>query len=351
MDRSAVKIMVVNDKMDIRAIIRDYLRIEGYTSLNISENGQAALKKAQTDPPDLIIADYDLPGLTGLELLKAVRHDKNLSETIFILISAETEQKYVAQAAEYKVSAYIVKPFSHQTLADKVNFLLDRKVNPSETAERYQEANRLALAGDLQGALEKYQQALRETQKSMAALYYKVGQVHEKMDKFTEAELDYQQAAQVSVQYVDAYDALGALSLREDRHDDALQYLKRSTGISPLNAKRQISLGEAMLNTGDFVGAEKAFKLALSLDSTQTHVLNRLGISLRRQGKLEEAEQFLLRAVEAAVDDEHLYYNLSRIYLDRGDKKAALINLDKALAVKPEFTEARTLMEQIRSTQ
>lgn len=350
MNKSNVKIMIVNDKPELRNIIRNYLRAEGYTKLTVSENGLAALKRLQVDPVDLILADFALPELNGLELLKKVRRDRNLEDIPFILISAEGEQKYVAKAAEYRVNAYLVKPFSHKTLADKVNRILDRRINPTEVDIYYQEANQLAQSGDLEEALEKYRLAMESTNDSMASLHYKIGRIHEDMDSEKEAEDDYNEAVNMSGHYVNALDALGNIYLKNDRPEEALRYLRRGSEISPLNAERQRCLGEALLEGGEFEAAEKAFKMSLNIDPSQTHIFNRLGISLRRQSKQEEAKHFFLQALDVEDNDENLLYNLSRVYYDQGDKETAISYLEKALEVNPDFQEAQDLIGQIRAT-
>jgi len=350
MDKTGFKIMIVNDKPELRSLIRTYLRDEGYTNLTISENGLSALKKAQTETVDLIVADFNLPGLNGLELLKEIRRDKKLKEVPFILISSQVEQKYVAKAAEYKVSGYILIPFSYQTLVKKVNQVLDRRINPTEVEQYYHEANSLAQSGNLNAALEKYQEALEATKSSMAVIHYKIGRTHEALAQNGEAETDYHQAVKMSKYYVDAFDALGTLSLKNNQPEEALNYLRHSSDISPLNADRQRYLGEALLESGNFEEAEKAFRLALNLDPSQTHIFNRLGITLRQQGKLEDATRYFLKALEVAQDDENLFYNLSRVYYDLGQKEEALKHLKKALDLNPEFEEARNLIEQIRAS-
>jgi tetratricopeptide (TPR) repeat protein len=347
MDRSAIKIMIVNDKVELRNIIRDYLKNEGYSKLVVSENGRSAFRRADYEVPDLIIADRDLPDLSGMDLLKEIRHSPRLADTLFILLTSEIEQKYIAQAAEHKVSAVLVKPFSHQILADKVNRLLEDRLEPPLSRQNYEEANRLASEGKLEEALAKYQEAVSSTKKSMAAVHYRMGQVHEKMDRDDTAEADYHEAIGMSRVYVDAYDALGDLNLRLDRPDDALPFFKQGTEISPMNARRQRRLGEALLESGDFEGAEKAFKMALDLDPTQTHLFNRLGIALRRQGKLAEAGRYFLQAVEVTPEDENLLYNLSRVYLDQGESGEAVGYLRKALDLNPDFSEARDLLESL----
>ena len=121
----------------------------------------------------------------------------------------------------------------------------------------------------------------------------------------------------------------------------------RSSEISPLNSDRQLALGEALLQTGHFPEAEKAFKMVLDLDPDAVHVFNRLGISLRRQKKIDEALQYFLKALEKNGEDENLLYNISRVYYDKGDLALARNYLKKSLKVNPNFQEANDFLLQM----
>ena len=347
MEKSNVHIMIVNDKNELRRLVRDYLREEGYTKLSISENGLSALKRAGTEPPDMIIADQELPGMSGMDLLKEIRQHHTLKDLPFILMSYETDPKFLALAAENQVSSYLVVPFTHQILAEKVNVLLDRRINPNQVDLLYQQANKMAESGKLEDALNVYLTVLNETQKSMASVHYKMGQVQEKLERDSEAESNYRQAIGLSDLYLAAYDAMGQLNLRREMPQQALPYLQRGSDINPLNASRQFNLGEALMQVGNDKEAEKAYRMALDLDPTQTHVFNRLGIALRRQGKLYEAAQYLLMAVNQDPNDENLYFNLSRVYFEQDKVQEARVHLNKALKLNPDFKEANELMEKI----
>jgi two-component system chemotaxis response regulator CheY len=341
--------MVVNRHTELRGIIRDYLRVDGYTNVVYSENGRSALARIRSEPPNLVIADYDLSELDGLELLKAIRKDKALKDIPLIMTSTETEQHTVAQIAEARVNAYVIKPFSHQTLIAKVDQVLDRLLHPDQAEELGREAEQLIESGRWNEALEKYRQALDAAKHGLAAIHYKMGRAHEKLEQPEPAEQDYHEALDVYDNYVNAYDALGALKMTQGSVQDAANFLRRGSSISPHNADRQHQLGEALLETGDAEGAEKAFKAALNLDPTKTHLFNRLGITQRRQGKYQDAERYFLKAVEATGDDENLFYNLSRVYLDMNQPEQAAEYLRKALAINSEFTEAAKLLAKLQT--
>ena len=97
------------------------------------------------------------------------------------------------------------------------------------------------------------------------------------------------------------------------------------------------------------MAAENAFKRAIELDPAKTHLYNRLAISLRQQGKLDEALKYFLQALDFTKNDEHLFYNISRVYLDQGNRRSARAYLDMALERKPDFEEALALLDQMQA--
>jgi len=346
-EKEQLKILIANSNIALRDIIRNYLRLEGYENFSITENGKSAWVKIRNEPPDLIIADYELPGMNGLELLAAVRKDNRLSEIPFILISSEVQQEYVAQAAELGVDGYLLKPFSHKLLADKVKSVLKHVLAPDPGHLLSKEARRLFESGDMEGALIKYKEAIEATKDTMAALHYKIGGVYEGLERDEEAESSYHEAIKMSELHVDSLDALGKLNMKKGEHEGAANFFRKSASISPLNPQRQFHLGEALLETDEADEAEKAFKKSLKLDPNQVHIFNRLGISLRRQGKLEEALKFFEQALAVNDDDENLYFNVGQVHFLMGDKKAARPLLKKALEINPDFSEAAALLGEI----
>ncbi|MEW5722345.1 MAG: tetratricopeptide repeat protein [Thermodesulfobacteriota bacterium] len=352
MDKTELKIMVINRSQMLRTIIRDTLRKNGFWQVSSTDNGAAGLQLARADRPHLMIADYGLADMTGLDLLHEVRQDRFLERMAFILISSEPERKKVAAAAERRVNAYVVKPFSQQTLLEKVNLVLEQQINPAEGVACFREANHLAQEGNIDDALQLYRQALNATGYSMAAVYYKIGQALEKKERDDDAEANYHHAVERSHRYVAALDALGALHLKRNSHQEAAKYLRRGVAISPLNAERQLALGEVLFETGDFDGAEKAYKTSLELDPLKkTHVYNRLGITMRRLGDLEQARDYFQKALETAADEENLHFNLGQVYLDLGEKDKARRHLERALELNPGHLQAKNLLSMLNLTE
>lgn len=119
------KILVVDDFGTMRKIIKKILTELGYTNLVEAENGKIGLTKVQEaeqigQPFGCIISDWNMPNMTGLEFLKNCKSDPKLKTTPFILVTAESEQAQIIEAAKSGVSDYVIKPFNAVTFKEKL---------------------------------------------------------------------------------------------------------------------------------------------------------------------------------------------------------------------------------------
>lgn len=118
------KIMVVDDFDTMQKIIRNILLELGYDDISYAKNGKLALQTLQNEKIDLIISDWNMPAMSGLELLKAVRESPALAHLPFVMVTAEAEMMHIKEAIKAKVDAYILKPFSGDMLAEKIKAAL-----------------------------------------------------------------------------------------------------------------------------------------------------------------------------------------------------------------------------------
>lgn len=118
-------VLVVDDMSTMRKIVSKILRDLGFTNITEAADGNQAweaINKAPA-PIGLIISDWNMPNCTGLELLKRLRGDKNITRIPFILVTAEAEQHQVAEAVKSGVDQYVVKPFSKDALQAKLEMV------------------------------------------------------------------------------------------------------------------------------------------------------------------------------------------------------------------------------------
>ena len=122
-----MNILVVDDFSTMRRIIRNILKQMGFSNILEAEDGKAALDVLKKEKIGLIISDWNMPQMTGLDLLKAVRASVEWKDLHFLMITAEGQKDNVIEAVKYKVSNYIVKPFMPETLVEKLTKILDGK--------------------------------------------------------------------------------------------------------------------------------------------------------------------------------------------------------------------------------
>jgi two-component system chemotaxis response regulator CheY len=121
-----IKVLVVDDFATMRKVIRNLLKQVGYENIVEAEDGVNALRILKSQKIDLVVSDWNMPNMTGLDLLKAVRADEDLKQTPFLMVTAEALQDNVIAAVKAGVSNYIVKPFTAEVLNEKISKILDK---------------------------------------------------------------------------------------------------------------------------------------------------------------------------------------------------------------------------------
>ncbi len=121
-----LKILIVDDFSTMRRIIKNLMRDVGYTNTHEADDGNTALPMLQTGSFDFLITDWNMPGMQGIDLLKAVRADPALANLPVLLVTAEARREKIVAAAEAGVNGYIVKPFTAQTLKEKIDKIFER---------------------------------------------------------------------------------------------------------------------------------------------------------------------------------------------------------------------------------
>lgn len=120
MPDQSMKILTVDDFSTMRRIIRNILRQLGYTNITEADNGAAAFEVLKAQHIDFVISDSNMPNMTGLELLKAIRSDEKLQQIPMLLVTADALKENVVEAVKAGVNGYIVKPFTAETLREKI---------------------------------------------------------------------------------------------------------------------------------------------------------------------------------------------------------------------------------------
>lgn len=116
-----MNVLVVDDAATMRRIVRSLLRELGIKNVREAEDGEMAFEDLKRQKADLVVSDWAMPKMTGIELLRAIRQDENLKETPVLMVTAESKKENIMEAVQAGVNNYIVKPFNSKTLEEKLN--------------------------------------------------------------------------------------------------------------------------------------------------------------------------------------------------------------------------------------
>jgi two-component system chemotaxis response regulator CheY len=120
MAQSTLKFLVVDDFATMRRIIRNLLKELGFSNVDEAEDGVNALAKLRSERFDFVVSDWNMPNMTGIDLLRNIRADEQLKGLPVLMVTAEAKKENIIAAAQAGASGYVVKPFTAATLDEKL---------------------------------------------------------------------------------------------------------------------------------------------------------------------------------------------------------------------------------------
>ncbi|MBF0228411.1 MAG: chemotaxis response regulator CheY [Desulfamplus sp.] len=121
---TSIKVLIVDDFATMRRILKNILKQIGFKNLLEADDGTTAMEALEKNDIDLVISDWNMPKMTGLELLKWVRANKRYAKTPFLMVTAEAQKQNVIEAVQAGVSNYVVKPFTAEAISEKLKKIL-----------------------------------------------------------------------------------------------------------------------------------------------------------------------------------------------------------------------------------
>jgi len=124
--QKTMKILIVDDFPTMRRIIKNLLKDLGFENVDEAEDGAMGLEKLRNGNFDFVVSDWNMPNLDGLEMLKSIRADPNLSKLPVLMVTAEAKKENIIAAAQAGANGYVVKPFTAATLEEKLNKIFEK---------------------------------------------------------------------------------------------------------------------------------------------------------------------------------------------------------------------------------
>lgn len=130
MSREDTKFLVVDDFSTMRRIVKNLLHDLGYSNVTEADDGKTALPMLQAGNFEFLITDWNMPGMPGIDLLRAVRSDAKLAKLPVLMLTAEAKREQIVMAAQAGCNGYVIKPFTAVTLKEKLDKIFDALGTP-----------------------------------------------------------------------------------------------------------------------------------------------------------------------------------------------------------------------------
>jgi len=121
-----MKILVVDDFATMRRILKNILKQIGFSNISEADDGKTALAELKKEKFDLVLSDWNMPEMSGIELLREIRSDDELKDTPIVMVTAEAQKDNILEAVKAGVNNYVVKPFTAETIGEKLKKVFDR---------------------------------------------------------------------------------------------------------------------------------------------------------------------------------------------------------------------------------
>ncbi len=308
-----------------------FLRDLGYAEVFQTDNAQDAWDIFKRQGIDFVLSAWSLPEMNGLDLLKTVRAEAAFAMVPFFLMVDSISKDQVIEAGEAGVTDIVTTPLSQKTLKEKITRALRDDARTKAFNKWFNRGVDLMEEGRYEESLDVFQHVL--TIFESAETFYHIGYIKTTQGKYEEALLAFHRATQINAAHALAFRKMGEVYGLLGRGSEARECLVRSA--------------EIYMNKHMDKDAESIFARILKLDPGAMDAYNSLGILYRRQGRYAEAVDCYQKALLVIPDDEHVYYNLARVYADEEFWPPAREALNKALRINPEFHEARNLLRSL----
>lgn len=130
-----IRILIVDDSVGIRLAAKKVFKNLGFSNLTTADDGTTALEELKKVPYDLVVADWNMPNMSGVELLKAMRADKALETIPFLLVTGEEDQDSLMEAIRAGINNYMTKPYEAKTLSEKIERIFAFKTEQEKRSE------------------------------------------------------------------------------------------------------------------------------------------------------------------------------------------------------------------------
>lgn len=334
-------VLIVDDMPSVTKFIHKMMKNIGYgKDFLFANSGREALTILNQEKIDLMLLDYNMPEMSGSELLSTIRSDRKLRDLPIVMITAEAYSDFVAEIGESEVDAYILKPITMNVLHEKIACVLEKVNNPSPMLYHLKRAKSYEDEGDIDSAIQEAHLAM-EADPHVTRPIRELGCFYYKKEDLEEAEKWFLKAARLNDLDVFAFHYLGEIYLKQKNIEKAALYLDKAMKISPRHVSRGIRFGKTLIQMGIISKATEVFDRTLEL-SGSTPWLREEIIDFCFENKVYEyATKLLETAVAEHPERGDLLFKLGQALEKLGEISRAVPHLIRASKIEKEHVNIR----------
>ena len=329
-DIREMRVLIVDDMPSMCKFVHKMMRNLGYgREFSFANSGREAFNILKKEPVDLVMLDYNMPEMTGGQLLGMIRADRVLRDLSVIMVTAEQSMDYVAEIGEAEVDAYIIKPITMQLLDEKIRFVIDKANNPPPMIYHLKLARDFEEQGDLDMAIEQAKIAV-EANPNATRPIRETGYYYYMKQDFKEAENWLLKAADMNKLDVFAFHHLGEIYLKKKDVEKAAYYLEKAMKISPRHLERGINFGKTLVRMKMVSKAKQVFEKTLNLAERRSELREEIAEFCIEENVNEYASGLLESIVQEQPDRADLLFQLGKTQEKLGNPKSAVTYLVRA---------------------
>jgi two-component system chemotaxis response regulator CheY len=332
-------ILIVEDNQAMRKMLESMLIELGYHNYSSAVNGLKAWERIQEGDIDVVLSDYLMPEMNGLELLRLIRQTRKFYDIPFIMITGADRRGDFMRSVQAEVDYYIIKPANISQLEDMLKKVIAHKKYPTEYDKSISNGKYFFLNKEYDKALEDFE-AASKTRNDSPLPYYYLGLIHQQLGNGKKAELNFKKSLIIEEQFISSLLALAEIYQSKEDYVNLAHYLQKVTDILPDTFDIHISLARACTRTGDIARAQKHLDDAQQLAKNNAdqikevldgyieaglvdeadllfgkkiqddniektiHFLNKLGLRSRKKKDFDKAEYFYLNCLRLDPQNE-----------------------------------------------
>ncbi|MFC1867641.1 response regulator [Thermodesulfobacteriota bacterium] len=340
-DLYEMTVLLVDDMPSMSKFLHKMMRTVGYGRKFFTANsGQDALAILNNEKIDLVLLDYNMPNMSGNEVLSNIRNSRKLRDLSVIMVTAEAYSDFVAEIGESEIDAYILKPITTQVLGDKIAEVIKKANNPPPMLYHLKKARIYGDKGDFDSAIREAQLAMDADPKvtkpirELGYFYYKKNDLHN-------AEKWLLKAAEMNDLDVFAFHYLGEVYLEQKNIEKAAYYFDKAIKISPRHLERGINFAKTLVRMKMVPKAIQVFATALELSGSTTELREEIADFCSENEINEYAAELQKSIISEQPNNAGLLFKFGRTLEKLGNIPGAVNHFVRASEIDKENVDIR----------